>query len=271
MILITEVSEKNYKNVKKQYTKIDYFSKIGQTRAVILVSLLAWIPAVLLTLLFVFILRIVGIETNPIAAIIIASSVEILLTPTLSSHLIGQALKIHQLEIEMRDFATYDSLTGLLCRRVFSEQVKYCSKIAKREGSSFSIAIMDLDNFKKINDIYGHAVGDQTLVSYSDIAKRTCRESDLVCRFGGDEFIFFLPYTSIKQAVNFGERFVAALDEEVEHWDLPIHYTVSIGLAAYPESGIENLEEIIIAADNALYQAKQLGGNQIQIFIEEPE
>ena len=139
-------------------------------------------------------------------------------------------------------------------------------KMAKREGLSFSIVIMDLDELKKINDEYGHIAGDKTLVSFSNIAELTCRDSDLICRFGGDEFLFFLPNTTSEQAVKFSERFISVINENKECGDMEIPYTVSIGVAIYPDLEIENMEEIIIAADKALYQAKRHGGNQIHIF-----
>lgn len=245
---------------------INFYSKIGQGRTVTLISSLVWILAVLFTLLCVFILQNFGFNANPVAAIIIASSVSIILGPTMSWHMISQTLKISELESEMRELATYDSLTGLLCRRVFLEQSSHLLKIAKREGLCFSIAIMDLDKLKKINDKYGHITGDKTLVSFSNIAKLTCRESDLICRFGGDEFLFFLPNTSSEQAVNFSERFIDVLYEDTEHSNMGFSYTVSIGLATYPDLETENMEEIIVAADKALYQAKHHGGNQIRVF-----
>lgn len=245
---------------------IDFYSKIGRGKTVLLISSLTCILAVLLTLFCAFVLHNFGIAVNPVAAIIISSSVTIVIAPILSWFIIGQILKIHDLEAEMRELATYDSLTGLLCRRVFLEQSYHLLKIAKREGLSFSIAIMDLDNLKNINDKYGHGAGDKTLVSYSNVAKLICRESDLICRFGGDEFLFFLPSTSSEQAVSFSERFIAVLNENLEGSVMEISYSVSIGLATYPDLDIENMEEIILAADKALYQAKQKGGNQIHIF-----
>lgn len=245
---------------------INFYAKIGRGRTVILISFLVWIFAVLFTFLCTFILQSFGFIVNPVNAIIIASSVTIVVTPTVSWYMIGQTLKIHGLVSELEELATYDSLTGLLCRRVFLEQSHYFLQIAEREGLCFSIAIMDLDNFKKINDKFGHVAGDKTLVSFSNIAKLTCRESDLICRFGGDEFLFFLPNTTSEQAVSFLERFIAVINEDIEHGDLEIPYTVSSGIASFPDLDIENMEEIIMAADKALYQAKQNGGNQIRIF-----
>ena len=245
---------------------INFYAKIGRVRTVLLISFLVWIFAVLFTLLCTFILQSFGFIVNPVNAIIIASSVTIVVAPTVSWYMIGQTLKIHGLVSELKELATYDSLTGILCRRVFLERSNYFLKIAVREKLSFSIAIMDLDNFKNINDKFGHVAGDKTLVSFSNIAKSTCRESDLICRFGGDEFLFFLPNITSERAVSFSERFIAVINEDTEHGDMKIPYTVSIGIASFPDLDIENMEEIIIAADKALYQAKQNGGNQIRIF-----
>jgi len=245
---------------------INYYAKIGRGRTVMLISFLVWILAVLITLLCALILDNFGFVANPVNAIVIASSVTLIVTPAISWYMIGQTLKIHGLVSELKELATYDSLTGILCRRVFLERSNYFLKIAARDKLGFSIAIMDLDNFKQINDEFGHVAGDKTLVSFSNIAKSTCRESDLICRFGGDEFLFFLPNTTLEQAASFSERFIAVINEDTEHSDIKIPYTVSIGIASFPDLDIENMEEIIIAADKALYQAKQNGGNQIRIF-----
>lgn len=245
---------------------INYYAKIGRVRTVILISFLVWILSVLFTLLSTFVLSKCGFNVNTVNAIIIASSVTIVVTPAVGWNMISQTLKIHGLVSELKELATYDSLTGILCRRVFIERSNFFLKVAARKKLSFSIAIMDLDNFKKINDKFGHVAGDKTLVSFSNIAKSTCRESDLICRFGGDEFLFFLPNTTSEQAVSFLERFIVVINEDIEHGDLEIPYTVSIGIASFPDLDIENMEEIIIAADKALYQAKQNGGNQIRVF-----
>lgn len=184
----------------------------------------------------------------------------------MSWYLVGLILTIHQLEEEMRALATYDALTGLLSRRVFLEQTDYFHNIAIRDGLEYSVIIVDLDNFKKINDQYGHAAGDKTLESFGKAVRNTFRESDLACRFGGDEFVFFLPNTSSKQAWYFSERLQAVIREAIEHDDLLIHYTASMGLVTFPEVIAKNIEEVIRAADKALYRAKTNGGNHTQVF-----
>ncbi len=175
---------------------IKYYSKIGQNRAVALLSFLTWIPTILLTIACVFLLNFAGFNPNLTTAIIIATIVELLLAPALSYHMVGQSIKIYNLEEEMRELATYDSLTGVLARREFLVRAEYLFKLAKREGREFSVVIADIDHLKNINDQYGHNAGDKVLESFGQTIKSTIRESDLACRYGGDEFLFFLPNTS---------------------------------------------------------------------------
>jgi len=122
----------------------------------------------------------------------------------------------------------------------------------------------DIDSLKKINDHNGHIVGDKVLESFGNSIRLTNRESDLACRYGGDEFLFFLPNTTTEQAQVFAERIQALIREPLEYDGKLFQNTASLGIASYSNVSAESVEDIIKAADNALYQAKQLGGNQIQ-------
>ena len=148
-------------------------------------------------------------------------------------------------------------------RRAFLEQSDYFRKVAARTGLEFCVLIVDMDSLKQVNDKYGHAAGDTLLVSFSKVVRAHIRESDLVSRFGGDEFVFFLPDTSLEQALKFTERLHVSLRESN---DLPIDTEISIGLVTNTEVKTENIEDFINAADKALYRAKDNGGNQTQIY-----
>ena len=241
-------------------------SNLGHTKSVIAFTFVAVLLAIIFTLAFEFIFYLFGIEIHPSTAVSIAVSTALIIAPLMSWYIIGLILNIHRLEEEMRAVASFDVLTGLMSRYEFLKRTQYCLNFAKREKLEFSVVIVDLDNFKLFNDQYGHVTGDQALKSFSEAVKSTVRESDLACRFGGDEFLFFLPSASSKQAWNFTERLHSAIREVNETEALPIPLTASMGLASYPETEAQNFDEMINAADKALYRAKQNGRNQTKIF-----
>ena len=241
-----------------------YIYTIGRTRVAILTTILATVLALCFTLFFEYCLHLIGVNVNPVAAVIISISVTLITTPILSWIFISLIIHVHELEEEMRELASYDSLTGLLCRREFIDRAGQLYKISKRDGLEFSLVILDFDNFKVINDQYGHIAGDKVLESFGKAVRTTLRESDLASRFGGDEFVFFLPNTSTAEALRFTERLQKKINDDLSV--SPIPYSASMGLATYPDVFAERLEDIISAADRALYHSKNMGKNQIQIF-----
>jgi diguanylate cyclase len=240
--------------------------KIGLNKTVLLISILAICLALAAALLFTFIMGQLGMAVNQKGSLIIATSVALIITPVMSYYLVNLFLKVDRLEEEMRALATYDSLTGLLTRREFLERANYFHKIAEREDLPYSLIIADLDNFKEINDQFGHMTGDQTLETMGLAIQDSLRESDLACRFGGDEFIFFLPNTSAEQASHFSDRLRLIIDEAIKCSSLEIPLYSSMGIASYPEIQTETIEDFISAADTAMYLAKEAGGNQTQLY-----
>lgn len=170
-----------------------------------------------------------------------------------------------QLEIA----ATTDSLTGLFNRRAFLSSLTSEIDRFKRSGTPFTVAIMDLDHFKQVNDTYGHQVGDDVIVLFSSIIQRFSRQSDVAGRWGGEEFVMLLPNTDVSSAMNFFER-LRLETESTEVTSAPkCKITVSIGLIN--GSAKENGEdELISHADDALYEAKRTGRNKICTYEELP-
>jgi diguanylate cyclase (GGDEF)-like protein len=154
--------------------------------------------------------------------------------------------------------ARIDELTGLLNRRSLDEMIDSEINRHSRYGGVFSLAILDLDSFKKYNDTYGHPTGDKLLRQAGRIIKSAIRNSDQAFRYGGDEFAVLLPLTTAETAHQVTER-VRRKIAQVEAGDIQI--TASIGLASWPTDGIGHTD-IIAAADVALYRAKRGGGNQ---------
>lgn len=164
---------------------------------------------------------------------------------------------------ELEKLATTDSLTGIANRRhllTLGEQEFYRAKRYKRP---LSILMIDVDFFKQINDRYGHAVGDETLKVMVQVILTTLRQVDCFGRYGGEEFVVFLPETDLDQAMDVAERIrqtVAKVLVPVQKQLVPI--SISIGVAALREDD-HILNTILIRADKALYEAKQLGRNQV--------
>ena len=206
-------------------------------------------------------------NVNLAMALYIAAFVPLIATPIISWVLIDLLFKIHQLEEEMRELATHDTLTGLLCRRAFTEKAELLYKIAKRGNLVFSIVMVDFDHFKKINDQYGHDAGDKVLAAFGKTVLKIMRESDLACRFGGEEFAFFLSNIDQAQALAFSERLHMAIRESsIKYEGASIQYTVSMGIASCSEIETKHLEELLKIADKGLYIAKENGRNQTRIY-----
>jgi diguanylate cyclase (GGDEF)-like protein/PAS domain S-box-containing protein len=160
--------------------------------------------------------------------------------------------------------ANTDELTGLNTRRAFFIQGKRIFSQGIRFNHTVSVIMMDLDNFKKINDAYGHCAGDNALRAIANIIKHTVREIDVVGRIGGEEFAIVLPETSIEEAVNLAERLrekIAAA--EVDNGKQRFQLTASFGICSSQASDF-TLENTLIKADDALYLAKNNGRNQVK-------
>lgn len=162
---------------------------------------------------------------------------------------------------DLQKLAATDVLTGLNNRRHFMFLAETELGRAQRYGRPISIGLADLDHFKRINDIYGHAAGDLALKAFADIVRSTLRHSDVVSRYGGEEFAFVFPETTPQEALALAERLRADLDA----WVIPladgrhVRLTTSIGIA---DASAQALEDALRFADEALYQAKATGRNR---------
>ncbi len=159
--------------------------------------------------------------------------------------------------------ATTDRMTGLLNKYYFVDQLKRQLSYAKRYEKQFVILMADLDNFKKINDTFGHQVGDEVLKYVSFKILSSVRENDLCARYGGEEFVVLLPETGIKEGMVVAERIRKSVNEDIiDVGTAEIKVSVSIGLSHFP-SDSKNWEELIKIADKRLYEAKALGKNRV--------
>lgn len=171
---------------------------------------------------------------------------------------------------EVNQASIIDPLTNLYNRRYFHKHVKEEFGKAKRINFPVSIMISDLDNFKNYVDIYGHPTGDLLLAEVSALIKSTMRESDTVCRFGGDEFAYLLPFTTSSEANALAERIRNTVSQYIflkDKIEQPVHLTLSIGIATFPEHG-QNEDDILAKADSMLFLSKANGKNMVTIYRE---
>lgn len=157
----------------------------------------------------------------------------------------------------IKKLAHFDSLTGLTNRALFEDRLQQTMLIGKRENSPMALYFMDLDRFKEINDTLGHLSGDIVLQTVAERLKKVFRQSDIISRFGGDEFAVLLIGTSQDGAVLAAKRILQALEEKIKITDISVNISASIGIALVPEHG-EKPEVLIQRADRAMYEAKRL-------------
>ncbi len=157
----------------------------------------------------------------------------------------------------------YDELTGVMNRRAFDDRLAIEYSRLKRFPSSFSLAFVDIDHFKKVNDTYGHLYGDIVLQKIAGIIKDTSRDVDIVARYGGEEFVLLIPGHINNEKGSVGERLRSVIENtEISLGQKTIKVTISVGMATWEEK-YNSSKDWIQAADEALYQAKQKGRNQV--------
>lgn len=159
-----------------------------------------------------------------------------------------------------------DELTGLLNMRAFNLMLEKNRTSAVRYRDPFSILMLDIDGLKDINDHYGHATGSQMISSVARALKNSVRASDVVARFGGDEFVLLLPHTTAEQAVQYAERIRTAVSRVAIDIDgIPLATSASIGIAGFP-GNVSDPALVLERADAALYRSKQDGRNRITLY-----
>ncbi|NJN46493.1 MAG: diguanylate cyclase, partial [Candidatus Competibacteraceae bacterium] len=169
-----------------------------------------------------------------------------------------------RIELELKQAAQTDPLTGLLNRRAMRERLEYQAALTRRQHTPFCILLADLDHFKRINDEYGHEAGDRMLIGISELLRQRLRGQDAVARWGGEEMLMLLPTTRSAGAVQLAKGIL----EQIEQFSINgpdgsvIRTTGSIGLSEFGPS--DSIEDCIARADQALYRAKAGGRNQVQ-------
>ena len=169
-----------------------------------------------------------------------------------------------RLSVKLRQQSIRDPLTGLFNRRYLEETLEREAIRTQREKTCLAILMIDIDHFKKVNDRYGHHVGDRALAAIGRALSDASRGSDVVCRYGGEEFTVLLPNTNLQQAMQAAEKLAEAVQQiELKHLaGLPYVPTISVGVACLPLHG-DKPAPVLRAADEALYVAKKTGRNRV--------
>ena len=240
-----------------------FIRKIGHIKLVILITISAIIASELLIYL---ISKLFSIPYLIPGSVILAFLIPLILAPIISWHLVKLLLKIDTLEMQMRYLANYDSMTKLLSRQAFFDRSLQLHETCISQKKSYIAAIVDIDNFKHINDTYGHAIGDKILENLGELFKNTFTNSEIIGRIGGEEFtlvMYHSPKNQQKIIDNFREK---VSKEKIMVNSHAIHYTISIGLFNNLTPKDLTFEKALSNADYALYHAKVTGKNKMVIF-----
>lgn len=212
--------------------------------------------------------KIGGIVGIGVQADIVKDKTKVLVLESILSTLlnvVGSVKAIYKYTRDLEYYATRDPLTNLYNQRMFWELLEYELDRSRRHGYPVAMLLLDLDNFKSVNDGYGHASGDRLLTELSLLLKQQLGNGDVLARYGGDEFVIVLPEANLEQAGRVSERVLKALDGFVmEHEGGALKTTCSIGVGIYPDHA-DNAKELFMFVDNLMYRAKAQGKNRVSL------
>lgn len=198
-----------------------------------------------------------------------AVEIGMLLDATLLALALSYQFRVGQQERQRAEqLATIDPLTGIYNRRAFRDSAMALWNSTRRQDQAVSVILLDIDRFKRINDAFGHAYGDEVLVTAVKVLTASVREQDVLARWGGEEFILLLPETDLKQAVILAERLRQAIaGVRFEHDGNEFSVTASLGVAQRQTDHL-SLDALISSADRCLYHAKESGRNRVRFDCE---
>jgi diguanylate cyclase (GGDEF)-like protein len=197
---------------------------------------------------------------------IIATSIAIWYSDSIKSSSLADLEKTKD---QLNYLATVDPLTNTFNRRHFLELSERRIKRVQTSNGHASFLLFDIDHFKKVNDEYGHIIGDQVLQGMAQICMNNLRTDDILGRFGGEEFVILLPETKLEDARNIAERLRRLIAETPIETDIgPIRTTISIGIAIKEKTAAISIDQLLSRADRAMYRAKQAGRNRVSIWNE---
>ena len=200
----------------------------------------------------------------PSHGLVMAALVPVPIASVCAAFTLKLILALDQAMVRLEELAMTDALTGVRNRRCFMEAAALEFERATRHARPMAVVLIDVDHFKGINDRHGHQCGDQALIEIAQACQSTLRKTDLLARFGGEEFIVLLPETGQREAVRLAERMRNAVsaDLRLPGQPQPGVVTISLGAVALSRS-TPTLDALIQAADQALYDAKRAGRNRV--------
>lgn len=172
--------------------------------------------------------------------------------------------KLQLTQIKLKEQANRDPMTNLYNRRSFYEISRNMIELAQRNLEEIYVIMFDIDNFKKINDTYGHDTGDKVIIALSKTVLNCVRKSDVTARWGGEEFLILAPKTDQIGALTIAEK----IRQAIEKLDIEgLNFTISIGVASFEKNKDKNIDSVIHKADEALYEAKNSGKNRVCLYM----
>ncbi len=238
--------------------------RMGRTRAVLLITAVSVALSLLVTTAF-------GVATGDLDRLpidlLIATLVPLIVAPLVSGAAMGLLAEVEAARRALREVAIRDGLTNLYNRRFFAARLHAEVSQARRMASPLTVIMIDVDHFKRINDLWGHSAGDEVLQRVADALIAYVRPDDLSARFGGEEFVALLPGAPLDEAADVAERIRLAIADlriaSLEPAETP-HVTASLGIAAF-DHDTETVDQLLQRADSAMYAAKTEGRNRCVI------
>lgn len=178
--------------------------------------------------------------------------------------IVTDVVELRQSIVELSNLVRTDPLTGIANYRYFSQALEQEIERTQRSGQPTSLIMLDIDFFKKVNDQWGHEVGNQALIHLSRLLQQTVRKLDIPCRYGGEEFAVILPDTNLSACLPVAGRIRQMIEESpLDVAGKPLHMTVSMGITTYTDGQETTVEDLVKQADKYLYQAKESGRNRV--------
>ena len=234
--------------------------RLGQRRSLAALTLLVLVGAIATAQL---VISIVG-HGDRVIAVVSASLASLLLTPLFGSLLLRLVFELESTRKQLAELVIRDELTGISNRRHFMATLQREWDLARRHSSIGTLLLIDADGFKRLNDTHGHLCGDAVLREIAKVIGGSLRQVDLLARFGGEEFIVFLPHTDSFGALDVAERIRSRVQAAQVDWHgSPISVTISVGVAPIRRE-LPTLDWMIHEADTALYAAKAAGRNCVR-------
>lgn len=233
--------------------------RFGVWRVTIASALLATIASMFIASVFMHLLE----GEVSLVGLLLSGIIPLMIAPISLYNNFNLVHRLDNAEEQLRLLSHTDELTGVFNRRYFFEQAAREFERSKRHNHQFSVAILDFDNFKEINDMYSHLAGDAALMHVAQVCVSELRHIDTFARYGGDEFIFLLPDTNARQAKECLDRILEQVNASSVHYGgHAISIRASIGVSMFREA-MTDLNDLMREADFALYAAKHQGGMRV--------